>query len=59
MTTTKQVKEFVTPRVPRVLAETQVRRLAAAESETQSTVFRRLLRRGLQFERRSTEAGAQ
>ena len=58
MTTTKQVKEFVTLRVPRVLAD-EVRRLAAAESETQSTVFRRLLRRGLQFERRSTEAEAQ
>ena len=57
MTTQRQVKEFVTLRVPRVLAD-EVRRLAAAESETQSTVFRRLLRRGLQIERRSSEAEA-
>jgi hypothetical protein len=39
-------KQFITLRVQRKFAE-EVRRIAARESETQSTIFRRLLRLGL------------
>jgi hypothetical protein len=48
-------KELVTLRVPRALVD-EVRTIAERESESQSTVLRRLLRKGLSTERRSHEA---
>jgi len=46
--------QFITLRVQRKFAE-EVRRIAARESETQSTIFRRLLRLGLSAERRKLQ----
>ncbi len=42
---------IITIRVPRVVSD-EVRRLAAREAETQSVILRRLLRVGLDVERR-------
>jgi hypothetical protein len=45
-------KELVTARIPSTVAD-EVRRIAERDSESQSTVIRRLLRFGLDTERRS------
>lgn len=45
-------KELVTARIPRTVAD-EVRRIAERDAESQSTVIRRLLRFGLDVERRS------
>jgi metal-responsive CopG/Arc/MetJ family transcriptional regulator len=45
-------KEIVTARIPRAVVD-EVRRIAERDSESQSTVIRRLLRVGLDSERRS------
>lgn len=50
----KDRKQFIALRVSRSFAD-EVRRIAERESETQSTIFRRLLRLGLMVERRNTE----
>jgi hypothetical protein len=47
-------KQFITLRVSRSFAD-EVRRLAERETETQSTIFRRLLRLGLHAERRNLQ----
>ena len=49
-------KHAVLLRISNSLAA-EVRRLAQRDEESQSAVFRRLLRRGLDAERRSVEAG--
>jgi hypothetical protein len=46
------IKEIVTLRLPRQLCD-EVRRTAVREGESQSTILRRLLRRGLQTENRA------
>jgi hypothetical protein len=50
-------KEIVTARIPRTVID-ELRRIADRDSESQSTVIRRLLRIGLDADRRGT-AGAQ
>lgn len=50
-------KDTLTIRVAHELAE-QVRTIAARESESQSTVLRRLLRRGIETERNAVTSGA-
>jgi hypothetical protein len=50
-------KEILTLRVPRSFVD-EVRRIAAGESESQSTILRRLLRFGLENERQRIEGGA-
>ena len=51
-------KEIVTTRVPRAVVD-EVRAIAARDSESQSTVIRRLLRFGLDAGRRSAALEAQ
>ena len=48
-------KELLTLRVPRDIVD-EVRRLAAQESETQSTIFRRLIRSALKREHERRES---
>ena len=47
------INEHLALRIPRGLGD-EVRRLAAEEHESKSVVIRRLLKRGLQGERRAT-----
>jgi predicted DNA-binding protein len=50
-------KTILTIRAPRELAE-RVRAIARHESESDSTILRRLLRRGLELEQHSVKAEA-
>jgi hypothetical protein len=47
-------KELITIRVPRKLGD-ELRSVATREGETQSTIVRRLIRRGLESEQRRRE----
>ena len=51
------VKEYLAARVVPAFAD-EVRRMAEAESETQSTIIRRLLRLGLEAARREQGSGS-
>ena len=51
----ESAKQFITVRVPPMWRD-EVRRLADRESETQSTIIRRLLRLGLQSVRSQVPA---
>lgn len=50
-------KQLVTLRMPSTVVD-EVRRLAERDAETQSSILRRLVRHGLDFERRTAPEAA-